>query len=87
MSIINHILGRDEPDMTNGEPEVIRNKTYRICTENNPDEKKYRCSGKRDAVSPACKLALHLEGLTCFELREIEMEISNMLERDGFLMR
>jgi hypothetical protein len=70
----------------NDEPELRQRKTYRICTENNPDKRNYRCS-KRDIISPDCKLSVYLEELTSKDMREIEMEISNMLERHGFVMR
>lgn len=70
----------------NDEPERTQNKRYRLCVEDNPDERKYRC-GKRDVMVPNCKLSLSLEELTYTQAREIELQIRNMLEADGFIMR
>ena len=72
--------------MENEEPEIVQNKKYRLCVEDNPNERKYRC-GKREACSPACKLSLYLEELTHEEVMEIDLEIRNMLDRHNFNIR
>lgn len=85
MGILDAVLGKESP-MENEEPEIIQHKKYRLCVEDNPNERKYRC-GKRDACSPACKLSLHLEELTHEEVMELDLEIRNMLERHNFSIR
>ena len=85
MGILNAVFGKESP-MENEEPEIIQNKKYRLCIEDNPNERKYRC-GKRDACSPACKLSLHLEELTHEEVLELELEIRDMLDRHKFTIR
>lgn len=86
MSILNKVLGRDEPKMEDDIPEFKQNKKYRICVEDNPDQKKYRCS-KKDIISPDCKLSLYLEELTHEEVMELDLEIRNMLDRHNFGLR
>lgn len=87
MKILKSIFGSESNMEKELEPEFKQNKKYRLCTENNPDEIKYRYCGKNDIIVPNCKLSLYLEELTRAEVIEIELEILNMLERHDFTMR
>jgi len=87
MKILKSIFGSESNMEKELEPEFKQNKKYRLCTENNPDEIKYRYCGKNDIIVPDCKLSLYLEELTRAEVIEIELEILNMLERHDFTMR
>ncbi len=87
MKILKMIFGSETNMEKDQEPEFKQNKKYRLCTEDNPNETKYRYCGKNDIVVPNCKLSLYLEELTHEEVVEIELEISNMLERHNFIMR
>jgi len=86
MSILNTVFGGEIPTPTDNSPLFEQNKKYRLCTEDNPNENKYRC-GKRDIIRPDCKLSLYLEELTSEELKTIEIELLNLLERNGFSLR
>jgi hypothetical protein len=87
MSILG-LMFKGKSQMTTEEekPEFKQFKKYRLCTEDNPNERKYRC-GKNDICSPSCKLSLYLEGLTTEQMKEIELELTNMLERNAFEVR
>ncbi len=85
MGILDAVF-RKEPPMENEEPEFKQIKKYRLCSEDNPNKRNYRC-GKKDVCSPDCKLSLSLEELTSKDLHEIELEIKELLERRGFLLR
>jgi len=85
--ILKTIFGRSNMDMEEEKkPEFKQYKKYRLCTEDNPNERQYRC-GKVDVCSPKCKLSLSLEGLTNEQVKTIELEILNLLERNGFQLR
>jgi hypothetical protein len=87
MTILKKIFGSETKIEKELEPEFKQNKKYRLCTEDNPDETKYRYCRKNDIIVPNCKLSLYLEELTHTEVVEIELEIQNMLERHNFTMR
>jgi hypothetical protein len=86
MKLLETLFGERKMESDDETPEIKQNKKYRLCTENNPDERHYRCN-KKDVMSPACKLSLSLDGLTVGQLDAIEMEILKMLERNGFQLR
>jgi len=80
-------LFKDQPEKKENEkPEFTQNKTYRLCVEDNPNKRGYRC-GNRDTCTPDCKLTLHIEELTHSESMEIDLEIRNVLEKHGFRLR
>jgi len=85
-NIVESILGYDKPEDEDA-PVFKQNRKYRLCVEDNPDEQKYRCGNKKDLLVPDCKLSLYLEELTHGEVQEIDLEIRNMLERHGFIVR
>jgi len=88
MKLIDVIFQRDEKPMAEDTPDEIEvNKTYQLCIDDKPNERKYRCGGKKDILSPACTLTLHLGGLTHEEVMELDLEIRNMLDRHDFNLR
>jgi hypothetical protein len=87
MGLLENIYGTKPPkEEKEPEPEIIINKRYRLCVNDNPDEEKYRC-GKRNALSPACSIAITVDGLTFTETKEIERDIRSVLEDHGFVLR
>jgi hypothetical protein len=92
MNLLNKIFGgedhmpEDSTSKLDDTPEFHQNKKYIICTEDNPNQKRYRC-GKKDIISPDCKLSLALEEITREEMMELDLEIRNMLDRHNFEMR
>jgi len=86
MGILDKVFQKPTDD-DEEKPEFKQTKKYRLCTEDNPDEKRYRCGNKKDVISPNCKLSLHLEELTHEEAMEIDLEIRNMLDRHDFRIR
>lgn len=87
MKFLKSIFGSESNMEKEQEPEFKQNKKYRLCIEDNPNETKYQYCGKNDIIVPNCKLSLYLEEMTCEEVRDIELEIRNMLERHNFIMR
>jgi hypothetical protein len=87
MKLFEKILGVQEPEMEGKKPEFKQNKKYRLCVEDNPNERKYRGCNKPDVCVPNCKISLNLEELTHEEAKEIDLEIRNLLERHNFTMR
>ena len=86
MGILNTLFKDKTDEKENNEPEFKQNRTYRLCNEDNPNKRNYRC-GKRDVCTPDCKLTLYIEELSHTELMEIDLEIRNMLDRHDFRLR
>lgn len=87
MGLLENIYGtKPSKEEKEPEPEIIINKRYRLCVHDDPDEEKYRC-GKRNAFSPACSIAITVDGLTFTETKEIERDIRSVLEDHGFVLR
>jgi hypothetical protein len=86
MDILKSLFKEKVEEKENEEPEFKQNKIYRLCIEDNPNKRGYRC-GKRDVCTPDCKLTLYIEELTRSELTELDLEIRNMLERHDFRLR
>ena len=87
MTLLETLFKDKVPVPEDKSPEFVQNKKYRLCVEDNPNEKIYRGYNCRDACSPACKLSLYLEELTHEEVMEIDLEIHNMLDRHDFKIR
>jgi hypothetical protein len=85
-SILNKIFDGKESKRDEDEPDKDQHKRYRLCVDDNPDERKYRC-GKRDVLVPNCKLTLCLEELTNEECGEIALELRKMLKPHDFILR
>lgn len=87
MDLLKTMFGNNKDNEDEEVPEFKQIKKYRICVEDNPDEKRYRCGNKKDTISPNCKLTVYLEELTHEEARELDLEIRNMLERHNLQLR
>jgi hypothetical protein len=86
MDVLKTLFKEKTEEKENEEPEFTQNKIYRLCVEDNPNKRGYRC-GRRDTCTPDCKLTLHIEELSRLELVEIDLEIRGVLERHGFRLR
>jgi len=84
--LINRLLGKKEEPIMEDKPEFKQTRKYKLCIEDNPDETKY-CCGRKEVVVPTCEITLKLEELTTEDVRTIELEIMNLLERNGFVVR
>jgi hypothetical protein len=85
MDLLKSVFGKDEEAIEES-PIFKQNKKYRLCVEDNPNEKKYGCGLRKDVCVPNCKLSLYLEELTHDEVMELDIEIRNMLERHDFII-
>lgn len=77
---------KDKKEPEEEQPERVQFKTYRLCTEDRPDEKEYRC-GKRNQLRPNCHISVSLDGLMHEEMAGIEEELREILKKHDFQMR
>ena len=80
-------LALDPSDPNEPEFEVIQRKKYSLCVTDKPNEKVYRCNGKKNACKPACNLSMNLEGLTFPQAKAIETELRDLLKKHEFELR
>ena len=86
MSILEKVFGGKTKMSDEERLEFKQNRKYRLCVEDNPDEKKYGCGTTR-VIVPNCKLSLYLEELTSEEVGAMAIEIRKLLESHGFVLR
>ena len=87
MDFLKVLNPKPKPDEQEKGPVFKQDKKYSFCLQDNPDHEDHSYCGKKDVIRPACKITLTLEELTSKDLKEIHLEISNLLERNGFILR